>query len=131
MNSKAICIILLMFNVFYWVVPTDFVSHLCVPRVLDILRGHILTTAKVVMQCLQTRSIPRASLCTPTPRLKLGHTLAHTHLHSSNGSQANSFLQITMEYVRCTLQLGQGPEVVPHHLTSPRCEQMECNLYYI
>lgn len=92
-----------------------------VKGVQDILQEHILTTVKVATQCLQTLHIPLVSPFTAL-LLRLGHTLVHTPLHSSNGLQVNSPHKILMAilYVQLILLHGQGQALVPHHHTSPR-----------
>lgn len=92
-----------------------------VKGVQDILKEVILTSMKVGIHCLQTLHIPLVSLFT-AHLLRLGHTLVHTPLHSSNGLQVSSLHKILMEIlcVHLILPHGQGLALAPHHPTSPR-----------
>uniref|UniRef100_A0AAV2MSM8 Uncharacterized protein n=1 Tax=Knipowitschia caucasica TaxID=637954 RepID=A0AAV2MSM8_KNICA len=98
------------------------ILDLTVKGVQDILLELIHTTVKVVTtNCLQTLPILLASRF-KARLLKLGHTLAHMPLHSSNGLLVNNLHKILME-IQCVLLIllhGQGRAQVHLRHTSPR-----------
>lgn len=87
-----------------------------VKGVQDILQELILTTVKVVTQCLLTLHILPASLFILAHRPRPGHTQVHMHLHSSSGLQVSSHHKIIIIiFVLRILQHGQGL-ALEHHL---------------
>lgn len=101
-------------------------------RVLDIPLGRTLTTAKVVMQCLQPPRILLASLSTRAPRPMRGRTPVRMPPHSSSGSQASSLHKTTTEIlsVHRILQRGQGLELALHRPTNPRYESAATSMWF-
>lgn len=96
-------------------------------RVLAILQVHTLTTAKVLMECLQILPIPRVQPSTLAPKLRRGLTLGLTLPLSSNSGRLASSHRLTTTATpsdRRTLRPGLGPALELRRHTNPRWESI-------